>query len=202
VITVSEPSSSSSEIGVVNWVGRFEPVTMGLVGGANCTVAVGSATDFVGKGADTKGLVAGVAAPGRGAEVLRGMVGAGVGAPLGAPGFSLIVGAGAGRGAPGAVLRGMVGAGVGAPPGAVAVGRVGAGTVAAGGLIMLTVGVGGLTTTGGATGADGGATGASLAFNVTRTVSAFDGTPVGASDGVFWSSLMGLMVCEVEKSQK
>lgn len=131
--------------------------------------------------------------------------------------LSLMVGAGAGRGAPGAVLRGMVGAGVGAPPGAVGAGTVAPGTVATGGLAMPTVGVGGLIATGGATGAVGGATGAvggtgvteadgaagtSLAFRVTRTVSFFKGMLEVCLDGVFWSSLMGLMVCGVEERKK
>jgi hypothetical protein len=87
---------------------------------------------------------------------------------------------------------------------------VGAGIVATGGLAMPTVGVGGLIATGGATGAEGGAgvtsaagaAGASLAFSVTRTVSFFNGMLEVCLDGVFWSSLMGLMVCAEEKTQK
>jgi hypothetical protein len=110
-----------------------------------------------------------------------------VGAPV-APVLSLMVGAGAGRAVGGpAVLRGIVGAGAG---GALA---VGAGTVATGGGVgALTVGVGGFGITGadgGATGA--GATGASLAFSVTRTVSFFKGMLEVCLEGVvFCSSLM------------
>lgn len=156
----------------------------------------------MGKGADTTGLVAGPARPGIGPAVFKGIVGA----PVGDPVFSLIVGAGAGRGAP-AVFRGIVGAGVGAEPVAEGAPIVGAGTVAAGGLGMPTVGVGGFTATGGAVGAVGGAmgavgvtladgaAGASLALSVTRTVSFFKGMLEVCFDGVFWSSLMGLMVC-------
>lgn len=180
---------------------------MGCVGGANCTVAVGRATDLVGNGADARGLVAGAARPGIGPAVFSGMVGA----PVGAPVFSLIVGAGAGRAMP-AVLRGIVGAGVGAEPVGDGAPMVGAGIVAAGGLGIPTVGVGGLMATGGATGTVGGVTGAvggtgvtvaegaagtSLAFSVTRTVSFFKGMLEVCLDGVFWSSLMGLMVCEL-----
>lgn len=133
------------------------------------------------------------------------------------PVLSLIVGAGVGRAMGPAVLRGMVGAGAGAL--LVALGTLGAGTVAigavaTGGRTIGAVGDGGLGATGGAGGAIGavggatgvtaaeGAAGASLAFNVTRTVSFFKGMLEVCLDGVFWSSLMGLMVCEIEETQK
>jgi len=103
-----------------------------------------------------------------------------------APVLSLMVGAGAGRAVGGpAVLRGIVGAGTGML-------AEGAGTVATGGAGALTVGVGGLGiigADGGATGA--GATGASLAVSVTRTVSFFKGMLEVCLEGVvFCSSLM------------
>ena len=133
------------------------------------------------------------------------------------PVLSLIVGAGAGRAMGPAVFRGIVGAGAGAPlvaDGMLGAGTVAAGAVAIGGRVIGAVGVGGLGATGGAGGAIGavggatgvtaaeGAAGASLAFNVTRTVSFFKGMLEVCLDGVFWSSLMGLMVCEIEETQK
>lgn len=201
VVTVSlPPSSSSSDWNVAICVAEMEPVESGCVGGANCTVAFGSATVFAGEGAPGASPVIGA--------VRRGTVGAPV-----APVLSLMVGAGAGRAVGGpAVLRGMVGAGAGgaeatggrgaagavavgagAGAGAVGAGTVAAGTVATGGRVgALTVGVGGLGITGadgGATGA--GATGASLALSVTRTVSFFKGILEVCLEGVvFCSSLM------------
>lgn len=154
-------------------------------------MAFGRATVFAGEGAPGARPVIGA--------VRRGTVGAPV-----APVLSLMVGAGAGRAVGGpAVLRGMVGAGAGGAEataggrgaGALAVGAgmLGAGTVATGGGVgALTVGVGGLGITGadgGATGA--GATGASLALSVTRTVSFFKGMLEVCLEGVvFCSSLM------------
>ena len=133
------------------------------------------------------------------------------------PVLSLIVGAGAGRAIGPAVFNGMVGAGAGGPlvaEGAPEIGTPATGTVATGGRVIGAVGVGGLGATGGAGGAIGavggamgvtaaeGVAGASLAFKVTRTVSFFKGILEVCLDGVFWSSLMGLMVCEVEETQK
>lgn len=213
VVRVSEPASSSSSAWMVAiCVAETEPVIIGCVGGANCTVAFGSATVLPGSGG-VIGFVAGPARPGIGPAVFSGTVGA----PVEVPVLSLMVGAAAGRAMGPAVLRGIVGAGAGAL--LVAVGTLGAGTVAIGavaigGRVMPTVGVGGLGATGGAggaIGAVGGATGvtaaegdagASLAFNVTRTVSFLRGMLEVCLDGVFWSSLMGLMVCEVEETQK
>lgn len=199
VESVSEPpSSSSSPWNVAICVAETEPVERGCVGGANCTVAFGNATVFAGFGAP--GAVAG---PAR--LVIGAVFKATVGAPL--PGvFSLMVGAGAGRAVGGpAVLRGMVGAGAGGAPGADGAGTLGAGTVATGGGAgALTVGVGGLGITGAVGGATGaGATGASLALSVTRTVSFFKGMLAVCLDGVvFFSSLMdtGLMVCAFEET--
>lgn len=173
----------------------------GRVGAAGLVASEGGANKgFVGDagavGGATKGFVAaGAARPGIGEPVLSLMVGAPV---LGAV-LSLIVGADAGRTMGPAVLRGMVGAGAGAPPGA----------VGAGGRARFTGGVGGL----GAAGADatagevGGATGtvadgmagASLARNVTRTVSFFKGMAAVCFLGTYWSSLMGLILCEDTK---
>lgn len=175
VETVSlPPSSSSSDRKVAICVADTEPVESGCVGGANCTVAFGRATVLAAAGAPGERPVIGAVRSGT------------VGAPV-APVLSLMVGAGAGRAVGGpAVLRGIVGAGAG---GALA---VGAGTVATGGVGALTVGVGGFGITGadgGATGA--GATGASLAFSVTRTVSFFKGMLEVCLEGVvFCSSLM------------
>lgn len=176
VETVSlPPSSSSSDRKVAICVADTEPVESGCVGGANCTVAFGRATVLAAAGAPGERPVIGAVRSGT------------VGAPV-APVLSLMVGAGAGRAVGGpAVLRGIVGAGAG---GALA---VGAGTVATGGGVgALTVGVGGFGITGadgGATGA--GATGASLAFSVTRTVSFFKGMLEVCLEGVvFCSSLM------------
>lgn len=210
VVMVSDPASSSSSAWkVAICVAETEPVIIGCVGGANCTVAFGRATVLPGSGG-VIGLVAGPARPGMGPAVFSGTVGA----PVEEPVLSLIVGAGAGRAMGPAVLRGMVGAGAGAL--LVALGTLGAGTVAigavaTGGRTIGAVGDGGLGATGGAGGAVGGATGvtaaegaagASLAFNVTRTVSFFKGMLEVCLDGVFWSSLMGLMVCEIEETQK
>lgn len=176
VETVSlPPSSSSSDWKVAICVADTEPVESGCVGGANCTVAFGRATVLAAAGAPGERPVIGAVRSGT------------VGAPV-APVLSLMVGAGAGRAVGGpAVLRGIVGAGAG---GALA---VGAGTVATGGGVgALTVGVGGFGITGadgGATGA--GATGASLALSVTRTVSFFKGMLEVCLEGVvFCSSLM------------
>jgi hypothetical protein len=183
-------------------------VIIGCVGGANCTVAFGSATVLPGSGAAI-GFVAGPLRPGIGPAVFSGTVGA----PEEVPVFSLMVGAGVGRAIGPAVLSGMVGAGAGALP--VGEGMLGAGigapgTVATGGRAIGAVGIGGFGATGGAGGAIGatgvtsaeGAAGASLALSVTRTVSFFKGMLEVCLDGVFWSSLMGLMVCEIEKTQK
>ena len=179
VETVSlPPSSSSSDWKVAICVADTEPVESGCVGGANCTVAFGSATVFAGE----PGVRPVIGAVRRGT----------VGAPV-PPVLSLMVGAGAGRAVGGpAVLRGIVGAGAGGAL-AVGAGKLGAGTVATGGGVgALTVGVGGFGITGadgGATGA--GATGASLALSVTRTVSFFKGMLEVCLEGVvFCSSLM------------
>lgn len=122
-----------------------------------------------------------------------------VGAPVAFPGFSLIVGAAIGRvkGGP-AVLRGMVGAGGGAEavgagaPETLAAAGPELGTVTLGGRESPTVGAGGLGITGAVGGAIGaGATGASLALRVTRTVSFFRGMLDVCLDGMlFCSSLI------------
>lgn len=181
VETVSlPPSSSPSDWKVAICVADTEPVESGCVGGANCTVAFGRATVLAAAGAPGERPVIGAVRSGT------------VGAPV-APVLSLMVGAGAGRAVGGpAVLRGIVGAGAGGAL-AVGAGKLGAGTVATGGGVgALTVGVGGFGITGadgGATGA--GATGASLAFSVTRTVSFFKGMLEVCLEGVvFCSSLM------------
>jgi hypothetical protein len=221
VVSVSEPpSSSSSPWNVAICVAETEPVPNGWVGGASCTVAFGNATVAPGSGVSGLvavagaiiGLVAG-ARPGIAPAVLSGTVGALVGAVL-----SLMVGAAAGRAIGPAVLSGIVGAGAGGAPGAVGLGMEAPGAVATGGRTMPTVGVGGFGATGAVGGAEGGATGAvggatgvieadgvagtSLAFKVTRTVSFFKGMLEVSLDGLFRSSLMGLMVCEIEETKK
>lgn len=192
--------AGAGRVGAAGFVASEGGANKGFVGDAGAAGAGGATRGFVAVGA---------ARPGIGEPVLSLMVGAPV---LGAV-LSLIVGAGAGRAIGPAVLSGMVGAGAGGPPGAVGAGIVAAGIVAAGGRAKLTVGVGGLGAGGGTAGADatigevGGATGtvadgmagASLARNVTRTVSFFKGMAAVCFLGTYWSSLMGLILCEDTK---
>ena len=161
---------------------------------------------------------------GRGAPaaVLRGMVGAGAGGPDVLRGIP-------GAGPPGAVGAGMVAAGIVAAGGRVRP-TVGVGGFAGTGGLMGCVGTtgaeGGTTradavargAVGGATGAVGGATGAvggaagltvaegdagkSLALSVTLTVSFFRGMLAVRFNGFSLSSLMGIIVCDDEKTRK
>lgn len=198
---LSSSETSSERVGC--WVAAVEVGVSGLVGGARATVAFGkpmvAGPDAPGRGvfavframvgAPTGALVVAslmVGAPTVGgfAAVLRGMVGAGAGAPavggLGAEGTGGL----AAEGAVGAMGAPAVG-GLGAP-------AMGAGAVGAfGGPATGAAAVGGLTGAGVERFAEGTAGGASAALSVTRTVSFFNGTlEVCLEAGLFSFSLM------------
>lgn len=181
VDSVSGFSSSSSSSATVRnckaWLGATPGGCKGDVGGASCTVALGSEITPVGAPTVFNGIVGAGAGRTVGAPVVfKGIVGAGAGRAVGAPTvFKGIVGAGAARavGAP-TTFNGIVGAEE-AVPNEGAVGEADATGVAAAG------------------GGKGTARGASAAFSVTRTVSFFKGTLdvcLVGSDGWFSGSVM------------